>query len=80
MTLFERGPANGESVRGARNGMAKLTEDKVRAIRRKHVPGSVKGEPGNAWDLAAEFGISYRHVHQVISGVSWGWLDDDEPA
>lgn len=59
---------HGTSNRGERQWQARLSEEKVRAIRedRSGVPQA---------DVAAEFGIHQSHVSKIKSGQRWEWLD-----
>ncbi|WP_371432910.1 HNH endonuclease [Novosphingobium sp.] len=49
--------------RGERNGRAKLTDAQVAELRDRYKPGVTR-----IVDLAAEFGITYGHVWQLVSG------------
>lgn len=53
---------------GERHGMAKLTEDDVRAIRQ------LSGEISNR-KLAAVFGVSPASISRARNGVDWGWVE-----
>lgn len=59
--------AHGSSNRGGRNGNAKLSAADVVAIRSMRQAGALQRE------IAVRFGISRRHVGQVLAGRSWGW-------
>lgn len=63
--------AKGRNVnhRGVAHGMAKLTEDAVRAIRAEYIPA---GKPvGSRPWLAEKFGISTSTVDQILSRKTW---------
>lgn len=53
-------------ARGARNGMARLTADQVRAIRRTYAAGGV-----SLARLGAEYGISCRYVSDLVHHRRW---------
>lgn len=57
---------HGTSNAGGANGMAKLTDDAVRAMRRLHRGGTSKA------DLAAAFSVEVRNVNRVLRGDRWG--------
>lgn len=62
---------HGTHNRGERQGMAKLTEADVRAIR----------QIGSAESLSAigrKFGVHAKTVSQIFSGQNWGWLPTDK--
>lgn len=69
----------GERRRGERNGAAKLTVEKVRAMRKEYrAPGwraDGTWEPGNIGILAENYGVNRRNALAVIDGTTWGWLD-----
>lgn len=52
--------------RGEQIHLAKLTEDAVRAIRRRYVPGVTRQV-----DLAHEFGVAQTKISAVIRGETW---------
>ena len=54
--------------RGARHGMARLTEDDVRAIRKLRASGMTQAEAG------ARFGVARSTVQNIDRGANWGWL------
>lgn len=57
-------------ARGERNGSAKLTEDKVREIRRRCACGvSIR-------TLAKEYGVSPSVISNVFTRKTWGHVDD----
>ena len=53
-------------AKGVDNGIAKLTEDDVRAIRRRYAKGGVKQQ-----ELADEYGVSHTLVSYVVRRVLW---------
>jgi hypothetical protein len=55
-------------VFGSRHGMAKLTEDRVREIRRQY---ALDGGRGAATALAAEFNVSHKTITQVVRRAIW---------
>ena len=57
------------SPKGVRHGMAKLTEDDVREIRRLLASGAKQ------IDIAARFGVTDSAVREIKTGRNWGWLD-----
>ena len=59
---------HGTLVKGHRHGMAKLTEEDVREIRR------LEGSMTQA-KIAAIFGVSASHVSGIINRKEWGWLE-----
>lgn len=59
---------DGTSNRGERNGMARLTEAEVRAIRR----GLVRGQPYR--DLGKQFKVSDSVIGDIARGKTWGHL------
>jgi len=58
----------GIAHRGSRNGPAKLTERKVRAIDRRLRDGET------IWELGKVYGVSHTAVWMIEVGRSWGWL------
>lgn len=56
---------DGTMARGERQGNAKLTEDKVRAIRRRYTAGEAKAT------LAHYYDISQIHVSRIVLYQSW---------
>lgn len=59
-----------KSNTGEKHPSHRLTEANVREIRRRYLAGS-QG-PDGARRLAAEFGITRRHLASVVERVSWG--------
>lgn len=62
---------HGSHTRGERNAQHKLTEADVLAIRRMYVG---RGGPSQR-AIADQYGVSFQHVNQIISGDRWAWLD-----
>ncbi|MER6557881.1 hypothetical protein ABT300_08960 [Streptomyces sp. NPDC001027] len=62
-------------ARGETHGLHKLTEQDVREIRRRYLPGRGR-RGGNGRQLAEEFGVSPVTISQVANHKSWGWLAD----
>jgi DNA-binding transcriptional regulator YiaG len=58
----------GTFTRGDRNGMARLTEEQAREIKRRRAAG----ESGRS--LAREFNISEQTVALINTGKQWSWL------
>lgn len=56
----------GRSLRGERNGQAKLTPVEVLEIRRRHAAGGI-----NQAQLGREYGVSRRTVGMLLSGDRW---------
>lgn len=56
--------------RGERNGRRKLTAAAVADIRSRYVRGRGRSL-GNSRELAAEYGITMKHLLRVIHGESW---------
>jgi len=55
----------GRSNKGARNGRAKLTEERVLEARRQ------AGAGVSIADLARSAGVSYHSMHRLINGKTW---------
>ena len=56
---------------GERIGTAKLTEDQVRAIKRRLAAGETQT------NLARDFGVHLSTVHLIKTGRNWGWLQPE---
>lgn len=67
----------GEKRRGVKNGASKLTEDAVRDIRVRYVAGTGRGHavPGNAGELAKQYGVNRRTILSIAQGMTWGWVE-----
>lgn len=61
----------GRASHGERHGMARLTAEQVRDIRRRHVPGVNRWHRGNTAELCAEFGISDSQLGAIVHGQRW---------
>lgn len=60
-----RAPKYGEA-----NGSSRLTEQKVRAIRKAHKSGrSSQGK------LAKKYGVSQVAIHKIVTGKTWSHVD-----
>lgn len=57
-----------ESHRGERNGAAKLTEDSVRDMRRRHRLGETLTA------LAREYEVTRQAASSAVRGATWGWV------
>lgn len=57
--------SKGRSAKGERQGRAKLTDKKVRNIRRLHA----KGWPQNI--IAEHYNVSTSAIHYIITGKTW---------
>lgn len=56
--------------RGEANPRARLTDEQVRAIRKRRAAGEISSE------LAAEFGVSKRMVNMIASRQRWAHVAD----
>ena len=52
-------------ARGESHGLAKLTEDQVRAIREAHLGGAT------IYRLAKDYGVTKRSIQQIVRRVTW---------
>jgi len=59
--------AHGNSPRGRRHGMSKLTESDVIAIRGLAIETSAN-------ELSKEFGVCASHIRAIVKGDEWSWL------
>lgn len=57
-----------EAKQGEKSRTAKLTEDQVREIRARYVPGK-RGTGSKA--LAKEYGVHYRTIEQILRRETW---------
>jgi hypothetical protein len=55
----------GRKPLGSRSSSAKLTEDQVSEIRRRHGGGEVQR------DLAREFGVGHTSIGRIVRGEGW---------
>lgn len=60
---------HGTQIRGTRVGGAKLTEDKVRRIRKLYAAGGYTYQ-----SLADEYGVSGSAIHNAVIGRNWYWI------
>lgn len=58
---------HGKTVRGERNGRAKLTAEQVREIRRRYVPN----QHGQRVPLANEFGVTAETIDKIVKRAKW---------
>lgn len=66
------------SARGERHGIAKLTREQVRDIRRRYVKGARYPHPGNSRVLAEEFGLHPAYIRELCRNERWAWLGAEE--
>jgi DNA-binding XRE family transcriptional regulator len=59
MVLRER------QARGILNGMVKLTEEQIRAIRRQRAAGALQAQ------LAEEYGVAQPTISMIVNGKAW---------
>lgn len=62
---------HGTSLKGTKNGRAKLNDDDVIDIRRKFNLIKLRQAPGKISDLAAEYGIHHATLIHVAKGKTW---------
>lgn len=62
-----------QARQGSNHGAAKLTEDNVRAIRRRHEAGETQTA------LALEFGISRFACNHLVHFRTWQHVPDEPP-
>lgn len=60
----------GRMERGSARHSSKLTEEKVREIRRRAIAGEMNVT------LAREFGVTPTLIGQIVKRTAWSWLDD----
>lgn len=68
-------PAWRASHRGERHNLAKLTDDDVRAIRRRYAAGGILQR-----ELAAEYGVSDVAISYLLKGKTWAHVTDSAEA
>lgn len=70
---LHRGPLpNRDTARGTRNGLAKLTEDAVREIRRRYAAGRAGTGPRVSQQaLADEYGVNQSKISLVVRRRTW---------
>lgn len=66
-------------ARGETHGSHVLTEEDVREIRRRHVPGTGPYNRGNSADLAAEYGVDVTAIRKAVRGRTWSHLKRGAP-
>lgn len=59
--------AHGNSPRGTRHGMSKITPEDVLEIRRRAITEKHR-------DIARSFGLSESHVSSIVKRKDWAWL------
>jgi hypothetical protein len=64
--------AKGRNTLGERNGVSKLTDEKVREMRRRYADGGI-----SIRQLAREYGMTYSPVHLMLSGKAWKHVQDN---
>lgn len=60
--------SKGRMPRGEPHHSSKLSETQVRSIR------SMASSRMTSASIASEFGVSYQAVCQIVSGITWKWL------
>lgn len=65
--------ARAQSARGSRHGLAKLSENDVRAIRRLYAAGGCSQQR-----LARSFGVSQLNISMIVRGKTWTHVDDEK--
>lgn len=63
--MLIKGRARGGSLRGERNPLCKLTDEKVREIKRRCAAGEYQR------DVAPDYGISHGLVAHIMAGKTW---------
>lgn len=63
--MRERGRSRGPGL-GSANHQARITEDTVRAIRARYVPGMISQQ-----SLADEYGVSREHIRDILARKKW---------
>lgn len=65
---------HGTTNRGQRNPCAKLTDEMIKAIRRRHVPcerGYQKPTVGSITWLAKTYGVTRAVIRKIVNGQAW---------
>lgn len=62
--------SKGRNCKGENHGAARLTEDIVLSIRRRHLSGEA-----TVRELAAECGVHQHHIRDIVNGECWKHLD-----
>ena len=65
--------AKDRHARGDRNRRSKLTDEKILEIRREYT-GTTRGQPSNAVELAARYGVTRGTIVQIAKGELWGHI------
>lgn len=61
---------HGTSNRGERQGLSKLTTDRVREIRQLYRAGGIKQK-----ELAERYGVAQPQISAIVNRKQWAWLD-----
>jgi hypothetical protein len=69
--MIAKGRARPPSRRGEAAGRALLTENQVRAIRRRHADGETMAA------LARDYRVGFGTVRNIVYRLNWAWLPDD---
>lgn len=69
--MVSKGRQGDTGSTGEDHGMAKLTEDDVKEIRRRYIGGVNQFNPSNRRELAKEFGSAPAHVWQIYARKVW---------
>lgn len=64
--MWAKGRSRARPSSGEKNGLSKLTEQAVREIRSRYVPGNVR-----LIDLAAEYGVTFSSIANVVTRKTW---------
>lgn len=67
--MREKGRGQIPVMRGERNGSSKLTPEKIREIHKLYATGEYLQR-----DLGERFGISRRHIGDIVNQKAWAWL------
>lgn len=59
----------GTTPKGKRNGQVKLDKRQIQEIRELYKNGGITHK-----DLSIKYGVSRRHIGDIINKVCWGWL------
>lgn len=71
---------HGNTPRGERCGLSKLTEQDVQNIRATWIPGRGRWHRGNARELAETYGVSMDTIWQAARGKTWNHAEGHRPA
>lgn len=64
--MYAKGRHRRGGTRGVQQGLAKLTDEKVRTIRQKFLTGR-----HTIWDLAIEYNMAFASIRAVIHCKTW---------